>query len=679
MFEEAKQQAQQHPFALVPLPSSALCKSADSFLSEGCWYLYSKAAHKPNVSLGRRAWNVASLFTEQEFFDSCMNLLPDVQQQLFIALQNGVQVSDQYFHGERQLVDYPFLALQKHLQLAAPHLLKCSGIEEALHNIARILKSHEPLKNEKLVYNGNYGNFCLLSYTHKDTENSEQIGKQLLAQGAVFKKYDMAVPRYNSWASVVPGTVLQLKRPEFLLQWVLPKPLMVQEKPIIDSDVDYKFAQDCQSICFLADEDLWEEIYTEVVDILDDRSLDLGPLLHEALKQSSKKVANGDVRFLILAENTVKSGFLAGYRTKQCQRANREKNINSVADDFYQQTIGIRNFGYLDKARIRAFAKAYVKLLFQKARLKYSSYNFWKFDSIAPFSERGKISVQLAPGVDIKDVLLQLDELGFSPWKKFSQTIGPLNDIHSDYRQNRSLQLNLPPDHCVLHGMTGVYSVEDAKKRFEQIVGVGGLLSYSERRRYNIFKHSMSPLGDLASGIDWGVPCTISKRPNYGKLIVFVMKPNILKREHVFFSDRDYGGGKDRHLYYNHYAKSLGQENFYSPPNHRSRQLHINKLFSSHGISQVNGGDGPSQLNEAWFRWMIRWDEIAAVLVSSQGDLDVSVRAMVKQAQTKNILPADLGVYTYDHYQNNLQKEEFEDSVAFGQALAKARKQIYVS
>lgn len=205
------------------------------------------------------------------------------------------------------------------------------------------------------------------------------------------------------------------------------------------------------------------------------------------------------------------------------------------------------------------------------------------------------------------------------------------------YVENPDIKPQIPAGSVIIHGMTGANG-SNSIERLNSIIEHGGLLSYTERRRRGIQLESMSPLGDLASGIDWAVPCKIGDEIAYGENIFFVMRPSVLLRKHMFFAPKDFGGGASRWNHYKKYANSLGQENIWDAPSHEARQKHFEL------IGRPN--------NETWFKGSISTEEIAAIVVGKH--LFDKVSKIVKQAQQKGKMPKDTKVY------NIVQKADFQ-------------------
>lgn len=251
---------------------------------------------------------------------------------------------------------------------------------------------------------------------------------------------------------------------------------------------------------------------------------------------------------------------------------------------------------------------------------------------IAPVSEQGKLAIRAKNGKvqTLEKILLDLQNMGFVAWEKPKEKIGRVNPV---YDPTYSKVLNIPAEHLILHGLTGA-SNKETRPRLEKIIEHGGLLSFSERRHHNIKTKTLSPIGDLASGIDHGVPCTINTKPSYGENMFFVMKPSVLNRKHIFFADKDYGGGHNRFEDYQKYAQSLGHNCFLEPPSYDARQKHLSGLKKE-----------TTKTNEVWFRWQIALQEIEAIVVHYT--LYQDIKKIVEAVQKKGSLPQDIKLYAF--------------------------------
>jgi hypothetical protein len=253
-----------------------------------------------------------------------------------------------------------------------------------------------------------------------------------------------------------------------------------------------------------------------------------------------------------------------------------------------------------------------------------------------PYSERGILRIT---GLSPSKALQVIEALGFH--KRICETVpydliyrgshrlGRVHPLFEPLASGRKV-LRIPDGHMAIHGLTGA-SGNESLKRLSTIVETGGLASIAERRRLDIQVTSMSPIGDIASGIDMGVPTKIGDSSTWGGTIYFVMKPEILNRRDLWFSDRDFGGGHNRYSEYQAYAKKIGQNHIYDPCPVDSRQNHLDK--------------GLGNTNEAYFRHGISWNEVDTIFVS-HGLFDKVVKA-VNKWKAEGKLPESLRVDSF--------------------------------
>lgn len=352
-----------------------------------------------------------------------------------------------------------------------------------------------------------------------------------------------------------------------------------------------------------------------------------------------------------------------GEEIKEMRSYSSLNNYTNMVSDFLLQS-------GLHKDTQELFRKIF-SLYSHDMEYKEKIYTTWKISNRAPFSERGKLLVKIKPKGNVESVFQELQSMDLCAFST-SAEFGPHNPVHADYKipNQKPPKLQMPFGHVVMHGLTGIRNPQDALQRFDQILEYGGLLSYSERRRHGIKRHTMSPLGDLASGIDWGVPCTISRYPSYGGGILFVLKPSVLERKHIFFADRDYGGGKNRFVNYNQYAKTLGQKNFWNSPSHKMRQRHINKI----AMAKQTDPNQPL-FNEVWFRWRIAWDEIDYVVVSSEDNLYNQVHEKLVKAKQKGLVPHSVKIKMFVGGHILPDQEKFQSTQSLNEIIAYIFKQ----
>jgi hypothetical protein len=258
----------------------------------------------------------------------------------------------------------------------------------------------------------------------------------------------------------------------------------------------------------------------------------------------------------------------------------------------------------------------------------------------APFSERGILRMR----GELQALLSAIEELewGFlSEWvpSNWIPPVGRVKPLGLEYAGGER-QVQLSPGLSIVHGLTGARGMGDALDRLVSMVRFGGIKSIAERRRMQLNIHTMSPLGDIASGLDQGVPCKIGLGPSYGKWIFFALKPEVLMRRDLWFADRDFGGGRCRYDLYNQYAKRIGQERLHTPAPAAARERHLREAWDcTH--------------NEVWLKHEIAWDEIDALYVcSTEGFFDI-VRARVDEWKSQGLLPEELAVIPYPAEEDN--------------------------
>lgn len=266
----------------------------------------------------------------------------------------------------------------------------------------------------------------------------------------------------------------------------------------------------------------------------------------------------------------------------------------------------------------------------------------------APFSERGILRLErMTPRI----ALGHLQTLGLAtglaqmvPYDfiyRGRHRWGRVLPVHEEYAAGEAV-LAIPEGYMVLHGMTGANNAKAALSRLESMVDTGGLKCIAERRRMGIGFNSMSPRGDIASGIDGGVPCKIGNVPCYGAMVVFAMKPEILERRDLFFSNHDFGGGKDRYPHFTQYAKHIGQEKIFLPAPHHARQKHLDE-----GTESTD--------NEVYLQHEIAWDEVDTVFVSQQMGLYHKVLERMETWQAQGLVNPSVRVVPYDGKSHHLQ------------------------
>lgn len=211
-----------------------------------------------------------------------------------------------------------------------------------------------------------------------------------------------------------------------------------------------------------------------------------------------------------------------------------------------------------------------------------------------PRSEMGRIIFSVHP----QKIFELLDS---NQWGKLKTTISTnLPHIGRYHNLIQDKELTMPFGHKIFHGITGAKNPYVGMERLRTIFESGALKSISERRWHGISIHSLSPLGDIASGVDKGVPCKIGITPSFGDGIYVSISPYSLYREELWFSDQDFGPGQSRYQRYLDYAKSLGSSHYEDIHSIEVRQKHLNNC------SQYN-------YNEVWFKHSVPIQDFEAI------------------------------------------------------------------
>jgi hypothetical protein len=166
-------------------------------------------------------------------------------------------------------------------------------------------------------------------------------------------------------------------------------------------------------------------------------------------------------------------------------------------------------------------------------------------------------------------------------------------------------RLPVPEDRALLHGITGAATVQDALDRLQRVLHHGGLMSIAARAHADIAVSSMSPSGDVASGIDGGVPCSLNTDIHYGRFCFFLLKPRVLERRDLWFANRDFGAGGHRYDRYTAYARSIGQKRFWHAPSHHARQQHF-----ANGLARKD--------NECYVRDALSLRDVGCIVVAGR-------------------------------------------------------------
>lgn len=267
----------------------------------------------------------------------------------------------------------------------------------------------------------------------------------------------------------------------------------------------------------------------------------------------------------------------------------------------------------------------------------------------APFSERGRLVVE---GLSVQEGIETLQKLDITQkpvrdipaaWvfgRENSATAearhhrGRITPPHREFATKPPFDMSQAPGEgsMVMHGMTGCRSGEEVVERLGKLVDSGGIQSIAERRRMGITAATMSPRGDIASGIDRGVPCAIGSNPAHGARVFFGLRPEILERRDLWFSPRDFGSSDDRYEQYTAYANQLGQKRIYQPTPYQGRKKHLES-----GLGRVD--------NEVYFRDRVGFKEIDTIFVEAGGDIDYrNLREQINQWKREGKLPERIRV-----------------------------------
>jgi hypothetical protein len=227
----------------------------------------------------------------------------------------------------------------------------------------------------------------------------------------------------------------------------------------------------------------------------------------------------------------------------------------------------------------------------------------------APTSQRGRLTVE---GFSPKEATQRLQELGvvgelepevpFTSVMRSERRDGLIIPLHPDY-----LRGDAPPPrskYLLTHGITsGGYGADSKTVAIvKSVLQGGGLHSIAERFKRGIKVRSSSPAGDIRSGIDHIVFCSLDSGSTCGanSSVKIALKPEAMMRRDVVLAPRDFGGMGSRYEHYKKYANTLRQKagaptaSLYQPLPPSARQLHLNSKAKSPGSSEFNiGGSIP--------------------------------------------------------------------------------------
>jgi hypothetical protein len=513
-------------------------------------------------------------------------------------------------------------------------------------------------------------------------EGEEELIKALLREGARVEDHRMEVPDYRSTHNLTFGKTFKLQMDGGSIQYIPHSSVGVHPVPTIhhQARVDFQdpktqahLTKACRSSfdsTAMGEEDILafnEQVGGKTVtrlmgiknkhDEADLRKISNGievpknflpPYLREGeLRKASKSEIEADGSFQQLPDGA----YLAGHQYRHW-----EKMQKAISKDFNRPALRLEwreqddetGANYRQQALEGALEGSKISESAQDLLLRYpppltqaSSHQTLERESVphdGPRSERGQFMVE---GLSPEESVQALKKLGacegICPEVPYGWAY-PNGDLRGRVTIKRPeyeaglRELKIPEGKMLIHGMTGARSGEDSLERLDKIVSYGGLQSIADRRRSGLQVASLSPIGDIASGIDHGVGCSVSNNPAYGSQIFFGLKPETLHRRDVWFSDVDFGGGEDRYGRYNSYAKKIGQENIHASPGHKSRQKHLN-------------GGTEGETNETYLRGGVRLDEVDSIFAS--WEMSGEVRQRVEEWKKQGKLPKTVRLASY--------------------------------
>lgn len=432
----------------------------------------------------------------------------------------------------------------------------------------------------------------------EEGECEERLVKRLLQAGARPAEHRIEVPEYESWAKIEPGTRFELDLGEGMRLFYVPH-------HSVSTTYQTKYVHRLK--LRLSDDQL-RQLETELSD---------KPKALAGLRQLARGRRHLQVQRTCTTPDPPKPNGTEQERSLYRQLL---KQMQELAGDSEEVRCA------LAEPAVRAALKHEVK---RQVKRTYKQQQ-------APFSERGTLRVD---GATPRRAVEKLQELGIIggvceqvPYEliyRGRRRYGRVIPLHRDFASLKEVVQLPEPHYGVIHGMTGVRTDEQVLDRLERIVQSGGLKSTAERRRLGIGVMSMSPRGDIASGVDWGVPCKIDDNPLYGNRVWFVFKPEVLTRRDLWFSDMDFGEGHNRFREYNDYAAYIGQGKFYHPPSPSARDFHLQT--------------GLREDNEVWFKDELTLEEVDSIIVDKPG-LAQKIRKRMEAWKRSGRVPKELKV-----------------------------------
>lgn len=419
------------------------------------------------------------------------------------------------------------------------------------------------------------------------SQNDTDLVKKLIESGAKFQQHQISKPNYNSWANISDGLRLILETDDYKLDYI---PHQIPGSYLNQVSKAYKGEALKWSLkgTYTFDKKLKKKILRQIniegafMDYWYARNIALPRFKHLLGKQIF-------IQKEIISYETVTKSHRKSSWERAFKRALENNNVSYDID-------------------------VIVKVMW-KNRNKYLHIEEESICNQAPLSEKGHLKVWIKSSQN--KVLQELATFGIiSSSKNIESSSGYVHQYQKE-------KISLPSNHLIIHGMTGCNEVNSAASRLESMTKQSGILSQKQRRDRNIHIKTMSPLGDMASGLDWAVPATITTHPVYGNYIFFVLNPKLLTRKYMFFAPKDFGGGKNRLHEYNNYASKLGTRDIRTPLTSKQKREHIKNI--------PNLKD-----NEVWFDHSVDWEDITHIIVDKR-IYDKSLNIINNNLKTQHI------------------------------------------
>lgn len=476
---------------------------------------------------------------------------------------------------------------------------------------------------------------------------------------------DVMLPKYMSWADVQEGFCLQIEKPGITITYTphFIDPKDAQEQKCLSIDIQKHADQILKSIekdC-LKKASKQKDFFT-FTPLQTEYGQEPITTSWQALDEDVKKQI-GDKENIIVqmfhqswhVRKALKAEIVGpwieyqpGFYLSQTEFKKQFQLKGFVKREFYPLKLKAAN-----KKQLEEWSKIHKDHPLSQLSEIYPIWDLFKDDTVkvkskdilSPISERGRLKVE---GKEPQRILSELEKLGVVtefykevPYNLLSGTRNRVKVLHDDYLLGCEAP-KLPPGHMILHGMTStksdVLESEQTKitNRLVKIIESGGLLSTRARRHEKIEVESLSPLGDIASGIDHGVPATLGKVPFYGSGIFFALKPHLLCTKEIWFSETDYGPGQDRSVLYDNYAQSLGLKNKFHTPDNAARVKHLERL--QRGELEAD--------NEIYFADEVCFADMDSIFVKE--DYKDVLLPIIEKAKKNGLVPWQLNVETYN-------------------------------